>query len=222
MATPSRCQKPLGITRISATQPLSKRPLREKQRQVRRPLTEEEKRWNYNRDRTWTQERQPSGLLVFLIRTHLESGIKHEWIDKDETTIESQLPNIIASLLLAGPILIERRRHREEEEKRRREEEHRRYEEQQRRRKDKNQWRRFVELAHLWREAEIARQFLAAIEAKPNIGDVRYDDRATQDWIEWARDHVLKHDPLMSGSESVFKDVANFGAWTYRDEGTPH
>ena len=45
--------------------------LKEKYRQVRRPLTEEEKKWGYNIDRPWKQESQPTGMLQFSIKTHL-------------------------------------------------------------------------------------------------------------------------------------------------------
>jgi hypothetical protein len=83
--------------------------LREKQRQVRRPLTEDEKRYSYMAERGWVQELQPSGILVFTLETRLVDGAKHEWRD-GEKPLEAQLPEIIGLILLAGPILKERRR----------------------------------------------------------------------------------------------------------------
>jgi len=127
------------------------------------------------------------------------------------------LPDIVATLLLAGPILIERRRQHEEAEKRRLEAEHRRYEEQQRRQKDDNRWKHFVGYAHRWRDAEIARQFLAALEGKLENGDASFDGRSTSRWIEWARDRLAKYDPLVAGAEPVLQDISRVDAWTYRD-----
>ena len=148
--------------------------MREKQRQVRRPLTASEKDVSYLRERGWVQELQPSGILVFTLETRLVTGAKHEWRDGEEP-LEAQLPEIISLILLAAPILKERRRQYEEAERRRREEELRRYEEQQRRKTD--QWRRFVEIAEHWRNLEVAQQFLDALEAKSTGENVTVKDR---------------------------------------------
>ena len=191
--------------------------LKEKYRQVRRPLTDDEKKWHHNPDRPWRQELQPTGTLAFTIKTHLDSALTHAWIDKPDRPIETQLPDIVATLLLAGPILKEHRRQHEEAEKRRLEAEHRRYEEQQRRQKDDNRWKHFVGYAHRWREAEIARQFLVALEGKLENGDASFDGRSASGWIDWARERLGKYDPLVAGVEPVLQDIAKVDAWTYRD-----
>lgn len=78
--------------------------LREKQKQVRRPLTEEEKERSWHRNRGWVQELQPSGILVFSIKTYLADGMKQEWKDEPEKPLEACLPDIVATVSLAGPI----------------------------------------------------------------------------------------------------------------------
>ena len=93
--------------------------LRERKKQVRRPLTEEEKRSPYAPARGFVQEMQLTGELIFALKTHLVDGAKHEWRD-GEQTLETQLPDIVSLILLAGPILKERRRQYEEAEARRR------------------------------------------------------------------------------------------------------
>ena len=192
--------------------------LKEKYRQVRRPLTEEEKKRGYNIDRPWKQESQPTGMLQFSIKTHLDGALDHVWTDRPEGPIETQLPEIVATLMLAGPLLKERRRQREEAERRRFEEERRRYEEQQRLQQDRNRWRHFVGLAHRWQEAEIARQFLAALESKLQDKDAAFDDRSVSEWIEWARARLTEYDPLMAGDAgAILQDIAKVDAWTYRD-----
>jgi len=160
---------------------------------------------------------QPSGMLGFTIKTHLDTALNHIWMDKPDRPIETQLPDIVAALLLAAPILKERRRQHEEAEKRRLEAERRLYEEQQRRQKDDNRWKHFVGYAHRWREAEIARQFLAALEGKLENDGATFDGRPANEWVEWARDRLAKYDPLVAGVAPVLQDIAKVDAWTYRD-----
>jgi hypothetical protein len=190
--------------------------LREKQRRVRRPLTEDEKRYRFMSDRGWVQELQPTGTLIFTLETRLVDGAKHEWRD-GEQPLEAKLPEIISLILLAGPILKERRRQYEEAERRRQEAESRRYEEQQRRKKDKNQWRRLVEIAEHWRNIEVTRQFLSALETKFLGDDFTVKERSLADWLAWAREHVTASDPLQMGVERIFQDVGQVDSWTYRD-----
>ena len=59
--------------------------LRERKKQVRRPLTEEEKRTHYARERGFVQEMQLTGELIFSLKTHLVDGAKHEWRDGEKT-----------------------------------------------------------------------------------------------------------------------------------------
>ena len=190
--------------------------LRERKKQVRRPLTEEEKRTHYARERGFVQEMQLTGELIFSLKTHLVDGAKHEWRD-GEKTLEFQLADIISLILLAGPILKERRRLHEEAERRRREQEMRRYEEEQRRKTDANQWRRFVEIAEYWRDLETARQFLSALETQAAGDDFAAMDRSRADWLCWAREKVAAADPLLKGAERIFTDIAQINSWTYRD-----
>lgn len=119
--------------------------------------------------------------------------------------------------LLAGPILKERRRLSEEAEARRREEEHRRYQEQERRKTDANQWKRFVEIAEFWRDLEVARQFLSALEARSEEADFTINERSRADWLSWARDKLAAADPLLMGAERIFTDIAEVKSWTYHD-----
>jgi hypothetical protein len=190
--------------------------LREKQRQVRRPLTEDEKRYGFMRERGWVQELQPTGMLIFTLETRLVDGAKHEWRDGDQS-LEARLPEIISLILLAGPILKERQRQSEEAERRRREEELRRYEEEKKRKTDQNQWRRFVEIAEHWRQLEVARQFLSALETQSAGEDFTVKERSLTDWLAWARERADASDPLLMGAERIFADIGQVNSWTYRD-----
>lgn len=116
--------------------------LRQKMKQVRRPLNENERRWSLRDDKGWRQELQPTGQLVFSFKTYLPDSLKREWLENDKASMESLLPDIVATFIAAGPLLAEQRKKREEEARQRQLAEQRRYEEQQRRKLDNNRWRR--------------------------------------------------------------------------------
>lgn len=188
--------------------------LRQKNKQIKRPLTEQEKKWQLPGERPWKQELQPTGALVFAIKTYF---VRQEWIDKDKASIEKQLPNILAALLAAGPLLAEQRKQREEAEKRYREQERLRYEREEQRKQDDNRWQRFLELAHNWKEAEIARQFLSAIESEISDKEAAIGKRSASEWIEWAKNRLEDHDPLSGHPSVVFDDLSTVTSWTYRN-----
>jgi len=179
--------------------------LRQKNKQVKRQLTEQEKKWQLPGERPWKQELQPTGVLVFAIKTYF---VKQEWIDKDKASIEKQLPNILAALLAAGPLLAEQRRKREEEAKRYREQERLRYEREEQRKQDDNRWQKFLELAHNLKEAEIARQFLSAIEDGILDKEAAIGKGSASEWIEWAKDRLESHDPLSENHSTILEDLS--------------
>jgi hypothetical protein len=119
--------------------------LKEKYRQVRRPLTEDEKKRGFNPKRPWKQETQTTGLLQLTIETRLRPGLVDAWIDTAEQTLEQRLPDIAA--VAAAPLLKERRPQYEEAERRRRDEDMLRYDEERRRQLEGNRLRGFLELA---------------------------------------------------------------------------
>lgn len=122
--------------------------LHERIKQVRRPLTDEEKA-RYASTRNWRQEKVSTGELVFTLTTYLGPGLPNEWRD-GERRLEEQIGDILAALTIAGPILERRRLEAEEIQRRRWEEEKRCREEREQQDQDRNRWRRFVEFARLW------------------------------------------------------------------------
>jgi hypothetical protein len=63
--------------------------LRERIKQVRRPLTDEEKA-RYSSTRNWRQEKVATGELVFTLKTYLGAGLPDEWHD-GERGLEEQI-----------------------------------------------------------------------------------------------------------------------------------
>lgn len=191
--------------------------LREKHKQIRTPRTPEETKRLLPGEKAWRQELQPTGTLVFSIETYLPTLPRRVWSDTTGQPLEEQVGDILAGLLLAGPLLVKQRRQREEAERQRREEEHRRYQEAERRRLDDNRWRHFTELAARWRQADEVRRFLAALDQHPDVEGSLTNGETMADCLSWARARLAAFDPLAGGPASVFEDLLKITPWTYRE-----
>jgi hypothetical protein len=131
--------------------------------------------------------------------------------------MENLLPDIVATIIAAGPLLVEQRRKREEAERQRRIAEQRRYEEQQRQKRENNRWRRFVDIAQDWRDLELARAFLTAVKKTEMDPEKEIGDRKLGEWLLWAEERISTIDPLSVGAEAIFDSVESVNEWTYRD-----
>lgn len=192
--------------------------LKEKFRQIRIPLTDEDKKRSFNPKRPWRQEMQPTGLLQLSIAPRLHPTLRQSWSDAPDHLLEQQLPEIAAIFIAAAPILQERRRRYEECERQRREEEMRRYEERQQQLRERNRLREFLELASRWKEVETARLFLDALAQRAAGEPEAVEDLTIDEWIAWARERLAAHDPLEAGATAVFQAIAAIDQWTYRDD----
>ena len=192
--------------------------VREKQKQQRRPLTDSEKRWRSPGDRGWRQELLPTGWLVFEIKTwQWPAGLPKKWLETDKRPMEGMLPDIVATFVAAGPLLVQQRKDREAAERERQLAEQRRYEEQRRQRRDANQWRRFRELAQNWNELGTVRNFLTALRKMDVEPSAEIGDRTAAEWITWAEEWLERADPTADGVEGVFGQIDTVTDWTYRD-----
>lgn len=131
--------------------------------------------------------------------------------------LEDKLGDILAGVLLAGPLLVQQRREREEAEQRRREEEHRRQQEAKRQRLDDNRWRRFAELAARWQQTDEVRRFLDALERHQDVAVSLTNGEPVSEWLLWARGRLAKFDPLTAGPAGVFNSLLKITSWTYRE-----
>ena len=155
----------------------------------------------------------PTGELIFTVKTHLASGLPHEWRD-GERRLEEQIGNIVAVLSLAGPILEERRRQTEGRQRLQWEEERKRREAQERQRHERNRWRRFVELAGMWEGAVLAARF---IERLPEDAEESHGGLTTAEWLSWARDRRDAFDPTRWRPGDVWANLAAVTPWESRD-----
>ncbi len=191
--------------------------LKEKHKQVRTPKTPEEMKRLLPGDKAWRQELQPTGALLFSIETYLPTLPRRTWSDTVGQPLEEQVGDILAGLLLAGPLLVKQRRDREEAERLRREEEHRRYQEAERKRLDDNRWRRLTELATRWRQTDEVRRFLDALDQHPDVAGSLANGEPVSEWLSWARVRLAAFDPLAGGPAGVFEDLLKITSWTYRE-----
>lgn len=140
--------------------------IREKLKQVKRALNDDEKRRSSDRSRLVT-ELVGTGRLHVVIHTWSRGGFKREWLESDAHPIETLLPDVAATVLAMGPHLADIRREREEEarlaEERRRQAEDKR----RRRRREANRWRRLIEFARASEEVRLARAFLVELKKQP-------------------------------------------------------
>lgn len=192
--------------------------LREKSKQVRRPMTADERRWSIG-DKDWTQALEPTGNLVFSFEDYFppEHGLRREWLESKSKRLETMVPEIVATLLVAGPALVKLREHREAEKRRYEEAERLRQTEQAKLRKDRNQWRALVEHAERYETAIKVRNFIGALEGAVIDPTALIGDRSVADWIAWAKARLEAFDPASGGLEAIFTELSKVTDWTYRD-----
>lgn len=77
-------------------------------------------------------------------------------------------------------------------------------------------FRRLLEHANRWRDAELARGFVSALRATLPDADALIDGKPVSEWLEWAERHAALRDPLANPQE-VFESIGEVKSWTYRD-----
>lgn len=191
--------------------------LRVKLRQVQRPLTADEQRWRFSGDKDYKLEYQETDVLIFEVKSWLPGGLQRTWQDGRKGTIEDMAGDILATLLAAFPLMVAERERREEQERLRQIEERRRHDLEQQRKLERYRFRRLLEHAGLWREAELARTFVAALRVAIPDPSAVIDGKPASEWLEWAEQRASLHDPLESNPLDVFRSIAEVTTWTYRD-----
>ncbi|GLV23845.1 hypothetical protein TomTYG45_02870 [Sphingobium sp. TomTYG45] len=191
--------------------------LRTKLQQVRRPLTPDEQRWRSSGDKDYRLELVETDILIFEVKSWLPGSLQRNWQDGRKGTVETMAGDILATLLAAFPLMVAEREQREQAEERRRIEAQRRYELEQQRKLEENRFRCLLDHAGRWRDAELARGFVAALRAAIPDPTVIIDDKPASEWLDWAEARANKHDPLTSDPLDVFDTIADVTNWTYRD-----
>lgn len=183
----------------------------ERYKQIKIPLTKEERVSHWDKGRTHRTERQFTGRLMLNIKTWLPRGLTTRWAEEtDEHTLEDDVPDIVRILKAAGPLLVEQKREREEQRRRDDEERSRRHREAQRIKADEECWERFLAVSSRSQEAARVRELIQRIEelAATQDSTIDVDGKAIPEWMQWAKDWSQRHDPLSGDLEDLFKDIS--------------
>ncbi|TPM07409.1 MULTISPECIES: hypothetical protein [unclassified Mesorhizobium] len=181
-------------------------------------MTEDEKRWRSPGEKNWKQELVSTGRLVIEVKTwQWPTGLSRQWIQSEKHPMDTMLPDIVATFIAAGPLLVQQRKDREAAERERQLAEQRRYEEERRRKRDANRWRRLKEMAQDWRELATVRDFLATLRSMNVDPSTEIEGRSVAEWIAWGDNWLERADPTVNGVDSVFRQIAAITDWTYRD-----
>lgn len=192
--------------------------IRQKQKQIRRPPTIEEKKQSWNRDKEVIIETITTDILVLEIRTYLPAGLRSKWLETPEKSMEDLLPDIVATFVAAGPLLFQLRLEREEESRRREAAQEKRREEEGRRKRDDNRWHLFRRFASQAQDIADARRLLAALKTHGADVSQVVGERSIAEWIEWVEKRILRDDPLLMEPRDIFSSLAAVSKWNYRPE----
>ena len=133
----------------------------------------------------------------------------------DRKKIGDMLPDIVGTIMAAGPILEQAKRERDERDRLYREEEARRYEARRLKVIDDKRWAKFTEYAAQWDERARLLPFLVEIETRlASEGDKSLGDRSLGDWLAWTRDRIETLDPFDEGVAGMFGTIAKVTQWS--------
>jgi hypothetical protein len=74
-----------------------------------------------------------------------------------------------------------------------------------------------LELSQQWRQAQVAREFLSALEGQTLSNQAPIRDRGPDEWLNWARESLIAHNPLCGGAEGLWQNLAAVTDWDYQD-----
>jgi len=150
---------------------------------------------------------ESSGFLRVAITTYLDG--KPQWIETDKKKIGDMLPDIIGTIIAAGPILEKKRLDHEAWQRQHQEDQARRYETQRLKEIDDKRWSQFCTFATNWEERRRLLEFIAEAEARAATEEpVTIAEGTVADWIAWARDRAEALDPLRRGATGIFDAIS--------------
>lgn len=190
--------------------------LRYRMKQVKIPITPDDWRWKFKGKDAVRQELEATDDLIFEIKSWMPKGFRSNWREGPKHRLEQLAGDIVATLIVAFPVLAAEREAREEAARLREIEWERRREREARQRLDRNRFRRLAEHAEAWRETSLVRDFVAALRDADLDRETMIDDMTVEQWLDWVDAAIARHDPL-SRPVSVFESIAVVHHRTYPD-----
>lgn len=177
--------------------------LTERIRRYEKDQTLESRRWGKE------YEYEATGQLVWTIQERVPIGARKTWADGKYQVLDDRLPDVVAAMLATGPAVKEGRLAHEKWE--------REYEE--RRRQREIEWRQeqieaakrnqLVEKSIEWNESARLSQFIDAVEKDWSSKDIETgDNSAAREWLDWARRHANRLNPIKAGYPELKKPRA--------------
>ncbi len=173
--------------------------LKERQKQSRVALTPEETRYSFGLDRGWRQVLEPTGKLVFMIQSWLDSGMRKQWSDTGRKPLDQQLNDIVAGFIRAAECLRRRRLDREEEERKRLEADRKRRELEAVEREREQALKRLTQRVNAWIQAGQIREYVAAIRNVAATSNYSVSPAELEKRIVRALRFADEIDPLLTG-----------------------
>lgn len=158
--------------------------LAEKLTQVKLPLTPDDLKYSWHREKGYKNELRPSGLLRLRFENYFDSPVRREWLETQEKPLEGRLREVIVGLFVAAAAQRKRAEERAERERQRQLEEMRRWKREERERAERERVESLLEEADAWAQARRLREYVDAALSER-------DDR----WVKWAREVADSIDP---------------------------
>jgi hypothetical protein len=162
----------------------------ERQRKARRPLTEDEKRYSWNKGKTDMPDLVSAGDLVLKIKTYTRGAMAEDYRDQ-KAPLEDQLGRILVAFEAGIAELQVWSQERAEQAERNRRDEIARYRRRERRAAEEAQRERLLQTAADWRRASDLRALIAAASASPQAERPAFAARRA-----WAEAEAEMLDPL--------------------------
>lgn len=171
---------------------------RERVRQARRELTKHERALSWNRNRTWTQERFPTGELILSVSRY-DPAPWEQWSDQPDLRLEEQFQEVLIGIYRAAAVERTRRLEREASARRYKEEQHNRWMAEERKKLEGLRAGTLIQHAQDWHSAAAVRSFIAAVQRAGRDGDLPGGVTDLTGWVSWASGVAHALDPLASG-----------------------
>ncbi|MBN2568153.1 MAG: hypothetical protein JXB42_01855 [Deltaproteobacteria bacterium] len=142
----------------------------------------------------------PTGKLSIGIDAWGLYDIRKRWSDTKYRIIEDILNEFVIGVIRAADFLRKQRIEREEEQRRREEECRRREEERRRIEIEKAKLQELENQAYLWAKSKQLRAYIEAVEESASARQFDGDDmERLNEWIQWARNHADRFNPIQNG-----------------------
>ena len=164
--------------------------LREKKKRVRVPLTDQQRSWRPHSDETHKWDMQPTGFLIFEIKSYVSSPVQKNWVENQSVRLEDELGLIVPNLFAALQLVRESRLLREEDSRRYQQRQLEAAVARQRSADEQKRWDSLVQIAHDWKDRQLVLEFLRSQMNEPDGITALTGEMTECDWIDWVQSRL--------------------------------